>query len=102
MSEAVELKSYIYRSSLRPELYLYLRERDEFSILPEAVLDYFGTPEYSMLLPLNHQTRLARADSAEVIQKLQQQGFYLQMPTNRTVEAEIEQMLAGHTETLSH
>ena len=38
---------HIYRSSRKVDTYLYLVDKDDFSILPENLLELFGDPEFS-------------------------------------------------------
>jgi len=61
-------------------MYLYLPKRDDFSSVPEALLKVFGQPEFALQLNLAKRDKLAREDIEEVKAKIQEQGFYLQMP----------------------
>lgn len=70
----------IYRSSKRDQTYLYVEKKDDFSRVPPALLDSFGKPIMTMLLPLNGAKKLANADMEKVKQALSEQGYYLQMP----------------------
>lgn len=70
----------IYRSSKRDQTYLYVEKKDDFSRVPQALLDSFGKPIMTMLLPLNGTKKLANADMDKVKQALADQGYYLQMP----------------------
>ena len=71
---------YIYRSTQRAEMYLYIIKKDDFSVVPEQLLKVFGRPDFSMLLNLNKRHKLARVDIALVSEKLTAEGYYLQMP----------------------
>ena len=70
----------IYRSPRREEMYLYVDKARGLGDVPEALLRQFGEPEPVMTLLLGPERRLARADTAEVLAQIEQQGFYLQMP----------------------
>ena len=70
----------IYRSSRKPETYLYVEKSRGLADVPEALMQQFGEPEEVMSLLLDAQRRLARANAAEVLQRIAEQGFYLQMP----------------------
>ncbi|MGB0722266.1 MAG: YcgL domain-containing protein [Gammaproteobacteria bacterium] len=70
----------IYKSPRKAEMYLYLRDADDFSQVPEALMKSFGEPQRVMDLTLSAGRRLARADVAEVMAGLRGSGFYLQMP----------------------
>lgn len=77
---------WVYRSPRQSEMYLYLREKDAFTHLPQALLQRFGQPELVMELDLHPGRKLARAEAASVLQGLATLGFYLQMPPEIQVE----------------
>lgn len=70
----------IYRSSKKADHYLYVERDDEFSRVPSALLALLGRLEHVMSLELHVQRKLAQADVVEVMQRLRDQGYYLQMP----------------------
>ncbi|WP_418887722.1 YcgL domain-containing protein [Mannheimia varigena] len=70
----------IYRSKVKDEMYLYLPKRDQFEQVPETLRELFGKPEFVMMFNLTGGKALARAKNEEVLQKLAEQGYYLQMP----------------------
>ncbi len=61
-------------------MYLYLRERDGFDLLPDGLRRLFGRPELVMELDLDPGRRLARVDARQVIASLRSSGYFLQMP----------------------
>jgi hypothetical protein len=71
---------WIYRSSRKEEMYLYLATEDGFEEVPRELLDRFGKPEFVLTLKLTQNRKLARAEAATVIAALRQQGYYLQLP----------------------
>ena len=74
------MNCYIYRSRKKVGNYLYLPEKNNFSELPEELLKLFGNPEFAFQFDLSSKKQLASIDSQTVIQHLQEQGFYLQIP----------------------
>ncbi len=74
------MKCYIYKSSKKEQLYLYLPTRDDFEAVPPILMETMGAAAFVMELELTPERKLARADSAEVIAGLKEKGFYLQMP----------------------
>lgn len=74
------MKCYIYKSSKKDQLYLYLPKKDDFEAIPPILMDTMGKPEFVMELELTAERKLARADAVEVLAGLQEKGFYLQMP----------------------
>jgi len=80
MENAQPIRCFIYRSRKKDGLYLFVSAEDDFSRVPATVMSYFGKPERAMELELTPDRRLARADAAEVIAKLNENGFYIQLP----------------------
>ncbi len=70
----------VFRSPRREGMYLYVDKQQGIAELPEALLTTFGTPESVMTLLLTPDRKLARADAATVLDAIEQNGFYLQMP----------------------
>lgn len=74
------MKTWIYRCSNKPDLYIYLARQDDFSPVPAAMLTSLGNIGFAMELELNEQTKLAREDAAKVMHNLRENGFHLQLP----------------------
>lgn len=77
---------HIYRSSLKLDTYLYLIDKDDFSIIPQELLRVFGTPEFSFSFDLTEGRTLAKEDTAEVIENLESQGYHLQLQDDELIE----------------
>ncbi|ALS98150.1 YcgL domain-containing protein [Lacimicrobium alkaliphilum] len=70
----------IYKSSKKDQTYLFVAKRDDFSSVPEALMKSFGKPVLSMMIQLKADTRLAVSDPQKIMDALQGQGYYLQLP----------------------
>lgn len=70
----------IYKSSKKDEMYLYIEKRDQFDVVPEALRQMFGKPQFVMMFNLTGNKPLKRSKNEEVLQMIQAQYFYLQMP----------------------
>ena len=70
----------IFRSARKAEMYLYVDKKEGLSRVPESLLDRFGEPEPVMSLILEPDRKLARVDAREVLQHIEEEGFFLQMP----------------------
>lgn len=70
----------IYKSSRKVDTYLYVEREDDFSRVPEQLLQMLGPLQRVMNLDLHPQRPLARADVNQVMAELQAQGYFLQMP----------------------
>ena len=86
---------YIYRCSRKPDLYLYLAEKDDFSRVPADVRKRLGRLEFAMALTLSPEQKLAREPVAKVIENLGEHGFHLQLPDTTPVE-ELMARIARH------
>jgi uncharacterized protein YcgL (UPF0745 family) len=74
------MQCYVYRSSRKPETYLYVSKKDEFEEIPEALMRVFGEPEFALEFELTRERPLAQEDPVEVLKNLEDRGFHLQMP----------------------
>lgn len=79
----------IYRCSKQQEMYLYLRDDLDTDAIPEALLKRVGRLEEAMRLELHPERSLARANTAQVMQQLREQGFFLQLPPGGLLDAHL-------------
>lgn len=70
----------IYKSTKKAQTYLFVKTRDDFSAVPEALMTTFGTPILVTLTNLATKEKLAFANLDKVKSSLNEQGFYLQLP----------------------
>ena len=86
----------IYRSSKRDEMYLYVARSnqqgasqanadgdntaDPFENVPESMQKAFGRATFVMQLELTQERKLARVSTMRVLDALQTQGYFVQMP----------------------
>jgi len=70
----------IYKSAKKEQTYLFVKTRDDFSMVPEPLMLTFGTPTLVTLINLATKEKLAFADLAKVKANLYEQGYYLQLP----------------------
>ncbi|WP_039749214.1 YcgL domain-containing protein [Solimonas variicoloris] len=79
----------IYRCAKQDEMYLYLRADLSLDDVPEALRQRTGRLTEVMKLELTPERRLARADAATVIERLRETGYYLQMPPQAQIKAQL-------------
>ena len=73
--------AYIYKSTTKDELYLYINKKDDFSQVPQKLYDSMGKePVFVMEVELSAKRKLAREDVNTVIKNLDTQGFHVQIP----------------------
>ncbi|NTS78177.1 YcgL domain-containing protein [Catenovulum sp. SM1970] len=86
--------SAVYKSYKKKDTYLFVEKRDDFSKVPEALMETFGTPELVTIINLADRKKLGLADLEKVKAELEEKGFYLQLPPPP------EDMLKKHRESL--
>jgi uncharacterized protein YcgL (UPF0745 family) len=64
---------HIYRSNRKPDTYLYLAEKDDFSMVPDSLMTVFGEPEFSFSFQLSAQKKLIKEDATTVLNNLKEQ-----------------------------
>lgn len=84
----------VYKSSRKADTYLYVPEKDDFSQVPSALLKAIGTPIFVMLIPVQKREQIAHIDKQTFIDKINHDGFYLQLPPKP------ESMLESHRQQM--
>lgn len=77
----------IYKNTKKQGMYLYVTKKDDFSAVPEELMQMFGKPIMVMVVNLATRT-LAMVDVDKVKQALKADGYFLQLPP--PVENELE------------
>lgn len=80
----------IYKFSKKDDLYVYIARpdypndtdeiKDWLAVLPKDFRQALGRESFVMHLDLATTPKLARVNKDDVLQKLQSQGYYVQMP----------------------
>ncbi|MFQ6372690.1 YcgL domain-containing protein [Shewanella sp. YIC-542] len=70
----------VYKSRRKADTYLFIKQKNNFDVVPEPLLKVFGQPELVMLLPLEKRQHLGMADINKVKAELEKNGYYLQLP----------------------
>lgn len=69
----------VFRSTKKTDTYIYVRRGQDWEELPEALRSIFGQPAHAMDLLLTPDKQLARTTGKEVLNALEEKGFFLQM-----------------------
>ena len=80
----------VYKTRKKEGMFLYIKTKEDFSQVPEILMKQFGHPELVMFLPLDKREQLGRVDKKRLIDALNEQGYYLQIPPKQ------EDWLAEH------
>ena len=74
------MQTYVYKSLRKENTYVYLRKRDDFAVMPEAVRAPLGELVFVLEVALTPDRKLAREDAAIVRENLSVRGFHIQFP----------------------
>ena len=74
------MKCVVYKGSRKPDAYLYIQRKGDFSQVPESLLGLMGTLQLVISFDLTANSTLAQASVKEVLEQLRDRGFYLQLP----------------------
>ena len=80
------MQCFIYRCNLKPDMYIYLAEEDNFESVPKEIYNTLGIVEFSMELDITPETKLIKEDTATVLSNLKEHGFHIQLPCDESVE----------------
>ncbi|GAA5646642.1 MULTISPECIES: YcgL domain-containing protein [Vibrio] len=69
----------IYKSSKKEGTYLYLPKKDDFSQVPDTLMQMFGKPVFVMMIKMDGR-QLAQVDIEKVKASMNEEGFFLQLP----------------------
>ena len=74
------MQAHVYKSLRKAETYLYLREKDAFTLVPETLRAQLGPLGFVLSVDLVPGRKLARVDAETVRGNLATLGFHLQGP----------------------
>ncbi len=80
------MQCVVYKSLKQADYYLFLNRDDEFSRVPDGLKQLLGTLVQVVEIELHPQRTLAQVDVVEVMQQIDEQGYFLQMPARPGVE----------------
>ena len=73
------MQCFVYRSSIRSGLYVYLADENGLGQLPEPVRRQLGRAELALQFELSESRRLSQEDPQVVMENLRRDGFHVQM-----------------------
>jgi len=74
------MQCVVYKSLRQFDYYLFVKKDDGFSRLPDGLKQILGVLEKVIDLELDDKRALAQADVKEVMQQIEEKGYFLQMP----------------------
>lgn len=74
------MQCFVYRSTRRDDTYLLTDRGETFDHIPAELLQHLGRLEFAFEFALTPERKLARTDGRRVIDHIERDGYYLQMP----------------------
>lgn len=69
-----------FKSPKKDELYLFVPKENGLDELPAELTVMFGEPRHVLDFELTPDRKMPRCDAKEVLEALETQGFFMQMP----------------------
>lgn len=79
------INCHVYRCTTKQGMYVYLAEKDHFEAIPTDLRERLGKLEYSFEFTLSENRKLVRYDAKQVIQRMKDDGYFLQMPPPESI-----------------
>jgi uncharacterized protein YcgL (UPF0745 family) len=85
----------IFKGTKKEEMYLYVDKKEGLKKVPDDLLGTFGPTESVMVMPLTQDKKLARVKASDVLEGIEKQGYFLQIPPplEALAEAQIAAMV---------
>lgn len=79
-TRAQAMQVRVYRSERTADTYLFVQAADDLERVPRALLERLGGLAVVVEIELHPRRRLARADPRRVMECIDRDGYYLQLP----------------------
>ena len=76
----------VYKSLRKQETFLFVLKENDFSRVPEPILEALGNVEKLIELELTPERQMARGKASHIINDLLEKGFHLQLPPTEKPE----------------
>ena len=86
----------IFAGARRPGSYLFVDQEEGFARVPSALLEAFGETRSVLTLKLHENRVLAQANAVDVLNAIDAEGFYLQLPPAEDSAAPADDQLSAH------
>jgi uncharacterized protein YcgL (UPF0745 family) len=74
------MQCFVYKCSEKQQLYVFVKNKDDFSCLPETLISNLGNLELVIEMELTPDRKLAKENAVQVIASLNEKGYFIQMP----------------------
>ncbi len=76
---------HIYKTEKTQGLYLFVKPEQAFEELPEELHSLFINPEKFLEIELTKDKKLAQVNAQEVLESIQEKGYFIQFPPLDTI-----------------
>ncbi len=74
------MQCFVYRSSIKAGLYVYLLHEDGLDALPDPIRRQMGAAELALSFDFSQDRTLSSENPADVRKNLENLGYHVQMP----------------------
>lgn len=67
-------------------MYIFLKDQDDFSVVPKNIMKSIGETEFTMEIEMSADRKLAKENPETVLNNLNEHGFHLQLPSDKSIE----------------
>lgn len=82
---------YVYKSEKKSGRYLYLNQKDMFSLVPTELLNAFGPLKYVMMFALSKHKHIEKISVPELQSALDEKGYFIRIDLETLEENLINQ-----------
>jgi len=76
----------VYKSAEKEGYYLFVEKKDKLRRVPDKLLELLGEPTFVMTFVLTPDKKLEQASAIDVIQEIEDKGFYLQISKDEDLQ----------------
>ncbi|MCK4710351.1 MAG: YcgL domain-containing protein [Gammaproteobacteria bacterium] len=95
------MNCYIYRCAAKNDMYIFLKEQDDFSVVPKHIMKSIGETEFTMEIEMTAERKLAKEDPKTVLSNLDEHGFHLQLPSDKSIEEVMTEIAKNSRKNIS-
>ena len=73
----------VYKGKRKPDHYVFLPADKPITEIPDSIQTMMGEFEHVMDLDIVNDTKLAQSDPSDIINMINEKGFYIQIPPKK-------------------
>lgn len=76
----------VFKSLKKTDTYLIVEKQEGMERVPQALRDLLGELQSAMVMVVDVNKKLARTNGQQVLESIEKQGYYLQLPPSQDDE----------------